>query len=136
MAQQGSGDPQKVYDMIKDVRVAMMTTIDADGALHSRPMHTMKPDAEGDLWFFTRRSAPKTAEVEREHAVNLAYADPGSQNYVSVSGRATIVTDAGSGFAKVSLKFGSSEIAMPLSMERRRLVPTSTSIMSMNFAGV
>jgi general stress protein 26 len=93
MAQQGSGDPRKVYDMIRDVRVAMMTTLDVDGSLHSRPMHTMKPDAQGDLWFFTRRSAPKTAEVEREHAVNLAYADPGSQNYVSVSGRATIVTD-------------------------------------------
>jgi general stress protein 26 len=93
MAQQGSGDPRKVYDMIKDVRVAMMTTIDADGALHSRPMHTMKPDAEGDLWFFTRRSAPKVGEVERDHAVNLAFADPKAQNYVSVSGRATIVTD-------------------------------------------
>jgi general stress protein 26 len=93
MAQQGSGDARKVYDMIKDVRVAMMTTVDADGSLHSRPMHTMKPDAQGDLWFFTRRSAPKTAEVARDHAVNLAYADPGHQNYVSVSGRATIVTD-------------------------------------------
>jgi general stress protein 26 len=93
MAQQGSGDARKVYDMIKDVRVAMMTTLDADGGLHSRPMHTMKPDAEGNLWFFTRRDAPKTAEVEREHAVNLAYADPSEQNYVSVSGRATIVTD-------------------------------------------
>jgi general stress protein 26 len=93
MAQQGSGDPSKVYDMIKDVRIAMMTTIDADGALHSRPMYSMKPDADGTLWFFTRAGSPKTSEVEREHAVNLAYADPKAQNYVSVSGRATIVRD-------------------------------------------
>ena len=93
MARQGSDDAQKVYDMIKDIRVAMMTTLDADGSLHSRPMHGMKPDPQGDLWFFTRASAPKVNEVEREHAVNLGYADPKGQNYVSVSGRAQIVRD-------------------------------------------
>lgn len=95
MAQQSSGDPQKVYDMIKDVRVAMMTTIDTDGSLRSRPMYSMKPDERGDLWFFTRASAHKTDEIDQEHRVNLAYAEPDDQNYVSVSGYAQIVRDRG-----------------------------------------
>jgi general stress protein 26 len=93
MAQHSSDGAAKVYDMIKDIRVAMMTTVDTDGALRSRPMHAMKPDENGDLWFFTRASAHKTEEIAQEHRVNLAYADPDDQNYVSVSGQAQIVRD-------------------------------------------
>lgn len=86
-------DAQKVYDLIKDIRVAMMTTVDTDGSLRSRPMHSLQPDAQGALWFFTRASAPKTGEIEREHRVNLAFADLDDQNYVSVSGYAQVVRD-------------------------------------------
>ena len=41
MHQHGHNDPNagKLYELIKDVRIAMMTTVDTDGTLHSRPMH-------------------------------------------------------------------------------------------------
>ena len=48
---------------------------------------------DGDLWFFTRASAPKVEEVEHEHQVNVAYADPSDQLFVSVSGTANLVRD-------------------------------------------
>ena len=84
---------KKLAEMIKDIDFAMLTTVAADGTLHSRPMSTQPVEFDGDLWFFTRASAPKVGEIEREHQVNVAYARPDEQRYVSVSGRATVVRD-------------------------------------------
>ena len=71
----------------------MMTTVDTDGTLHSRPMHNQEADEHGDLWFFTQIQSPKTTELSRDNEVNLAYSDPSSQTYVSVTGKAEIVRD-------------------------------------------
>lgn len=85
---------EKLGKLISKVKYAMLTTADEDGTLRSRPMATQNKDEfDGDLWFFTRASAPKVGEVEREHEVNVAYAEPGDQLFVSVSGRANLVRD-------------------------------------------
>jgi general stress protein 26 len=84
---------QKLYELIKDIKVAMMTTIEPDGTLHSRPMWNHKADSAGDLWFFTRERSPKVRELSKDSQVNLAYANPDSQDYVSVSGKAEIIRD-------------------------------------------
>jgi general stress protein 26 len=83
----------KLYELIKDVRIAMMTSIEPDGSLHSRPMYNYKADANGDLWFFSRARDPKIGELKKDSQVNLAYSDPSNQNYVSVSGHAEIIMD-------------------------------------------
>jgi general stress protein 26 len=83
----------KLAELIKDIDFAMLTTVDDDGTLRSRPMSTQKEPFDGDLWFFTEASAPKVDDIEREHQVNLAYADPRAQRYVSVSGTARLVRD-------------------------------------------
>lgn len=84
---------KKLYDLIKETKVAMMTSVEPDGSLHSRPMHNHKADEAGDLWFFSRARTPKVDELRKDHQVNLAYSDPSNQNYVSVAGVAEIVTD-------------------------------------------
>lgn len=84
---------KKLGEMIKDIDFAMLTTVEADGTLRSRPMSTQQVEFNGDLWFFTRASAPKVGEVERDERVNLSYAKPEDQRYVSVSGTARLVRD-------------------------------------------
>ncbi len=84
---------KKLGAMIKDIEFAMLTTAEPDGTLRSRPMATQKAEFGGDIWFFTRASAPKVGEIERDHHVNLAYANPSEQRYVSVSGLARVVRD-------------------------------------------
>lgn len=84
---------EKLYALIKDMRIAMMTTADTDGSLRSRPMYSQSADESGDLWFFTQIASGKSSEISRDHQVNLAYADPDKQHYVSVSGRAEVVRD-------------------------------------------
>jgi general stress protein 26 len=58
-------------------------------------MYAQEADEHGDLWFFTRLQSPKISEISRDNEVNLAYADPSSQSYVSIFGTAEIVRDKG-----------------------------------------
>lgn len=81
----------KINDMIGDIKVAMLTTVDEDGDFHSRPMMTQKREFDGVLWFFASRSSDKVREVKVNPSVNVAYVDDG--NYVSLAGSAEIVTD-------------------------------------------
>lgn len=84
---------EKLRSLIKDIDFCMLTTVDEDGTLRSRPMSTQDAEFDGDLWFFTSDATPKAREVQRERQVNVSYADIGKQVYVSVSGTATLVHD-------------------------------------------
>ena len=89
-----NGDLKKLGDMIGGIDIGMLTTVEEDGSLRSRPMWAIRKEVEqGLLWFFTRASAHKTAEIEHEHHVGVAFSAPNKQDYVSVSGRATLVRD-------------------------------------------
>ncbi len=87
------GDLHKLGDMIDDIEVAMMTTHAADGSLVSRPLQTLKIDANGEIIFFTAAKSHKVEELTDDAEVNLAYAHPGDQRYVSVRGRARLDRD-------------------------------------------
>ncbi|HSS22128.1 MAG TPA: pyridoxamine 5'-phosphate oxidase family protein [Pyrinomonadaceae bacterium] len=85
---------QKLRELIKDIDFCMMTTVDAEGDLHSRPMSVNgEIDPNGDLWFFTGASSLKVSEVASTPKVNVSFADPRNQHYVSVSGVAQLVRD-------------------------------------------
>ncbi|MDQ3122831.1 MAG: pyridoxamine 5'-phosphate oxidase family protein [Actinomycetota bacterium] len=43
----------------------MMTTVEADGSLRSRPMWTQGDEFDGSLWFFTSDEAPLGEGLER-----------------------------------------------------------------------
>jgi general stress protein 26 len=88
-----TNDVTKLAKLIKGIGVAMMTTRDDDGTLRSRPMQTQNEPFDGTLWFFTQASSHKVVEVDHEHQVNLSYAQPSDNRYVSVSGTATLVRD-------------------------------------------
>lgn len=79
--------------LIEGIEVAMLTTRTADGGLVSRPLQTLKMDAGGDLYFFTAADSGKVDELLAHPDVNLGYANPSKQRYVSVRGHATIERD-------------------------------------------
>lgn len=84
---------QHLASLIKDVEIAMLTTIQADGKLVSRPLGTQQVEFDGDLWFATSAESEKVAEIKANPRVNVAYASAGKNTYVSVSGEASIVAD-------------------------------------------
>lgn len=80
-------------ELIKDIKFAMLTTVEDDGSLRSRPMGTQQVEFDGDLWFFAGASSAKVGEIQHDRQVNVSYADTDHQRYVSVSGTAQLVRD-------------------------------------------
>jgi general stress protein 26 len=92
MASTNTDARQKLWRMIRDIRVAMLTSEDGD-VLRSRPMVASQHDFDGTLWFFTRVSSHKVQEVAADDRVAISYAEPAKQNFVSLSGHATLQRD-------------------------------------------
>ncbi|MBX3040900.1 MAG: pyridoxamine 5'-phosphate oxidase family protein [Bdellovibrionaceae bacterium] len=82
---------EKLSDMIREIKVAMLTTVDSDGLFRSRPMMVQEIDVDGTLWFFSSKESDKTYSIMDRPHVNLAYSSPETSRYVSVSGVAEIV---------------------------------------------
>lgn len=89
----GNEGIDKLNALIKDIHVAMLTTVSEDGSLHSRPMATQGGAADGELWFFTSTKTHKVPEIEEDHHVSVAYCAPEKSRFVSVAGIATLVQD-------------------------------------------
>lgn len=83
----------KVRKMIENSRLAMLTTVDEDGRLVSKPMATQDVEFDGDVYFIAERSSHKVRNIQRDPRVNVAYSD--SSAWVSLSGDAEVVDDHG-----------------------------------------
>ena len=90
---QATDDLRKLGELIDGIEVAMLTTHAADGSMVSRPLQTLEFDAGGELVFFTAADSRKIDELKASPDVNIAYANPGKQVYVSVRGVAHIDRD-------------------------------------------
>jgi general stress protein 26 len=90
---QSSDGMRKLAELVEETSIGMLTTVQPDGSLRSRPLATRQFDSEGNLWFFTSLSSPKVREIEEHPQVNLSYADPRRSDYVSISGTASVVRD-------------------------------------------
>lgn len=84
---------KKVGSLISGVRMAMMTTVGETGQLHSRPMAVQEMDFDGELWFFTSSNSGKVESIEHDQHVNLTFVKESENKYVSIAGRAQVVTD-------------------------------------------
>ena len=85
----------KLADLIKDIKVCMMTTND-EGTFRSRPMWNKAEASDvrgGKLYFFTNKNDAKVAEIADDRDVNCSFSDPAGDEYVSVSGRGRVTTD-------------------------------------------
>ncbi len=87
------GDWEKLEHLIRDIRIGLLTTVEADGHFHTRPVQTMQIEARETLWFFTSWSSPKVHEMQQDVRVALAYASPAHHTYVAVSGSSTLLRD-------------------------------------------
>ena len=87
---QSSADLAHIAEMIDGIHIAMLTTLESDGSLASRPMAPLEMDATGALWFFTDL---RSSKVEHLRVVNLAFTDTARGTYVSLSGHGEIDHD-------------------------------------------
>ncbi|GHO99644.1 hypothetical protein KSF_096920 [Reticulibacter mediterranei] len=86
-------DRELLWEKIKGIEVAMLTTMEDDGTMHSRPMMAPQREFDGDLWFLTMETAPKVREVERHRQVAISYVKPDETRFISVSGAGELLHD-------------------------------------------
>ncbi len=78
-------------DKIEEVKFGMLTTINPDQTLSSRPMTAQQIDAQGQMWFFTSDATAFATNLIGQPCVNVTFSDPDDNLYVSVSGKAMLI---------------------------------------------
>lgn len=88
-------DEKTLWSLIKDIKFGMLTHRHADGHLHSTPLTTQNKanDESTTLYFFISRKSDIAACIAKDANVNVAYAHPGDDRYVSVSGKGAVIED-------------------------------------------
>jgi len=85
-----------LWKLIKNIKFAMFTTRHGNGHLHARPMMTQNEggiDADESLWFFMSKQGDPVDDLKTDPIVNVVYADPSEDTYVSISGTAAMLED-------------------------------------------
>ncbi len=89
----GKEGAAKIAELVKGIRIAMMSTVDQNGEIRSRPMATRDATFDGTLWFLTRKSSLKVSELNEQSNITLDYSDPGNSKYVTLRGKASLSQD-------------------------------------------
>jgi general stress protein 26 len=84
-----------LWDLIKETRFCMLSHRHADGTLHSHPLTTQNKELreDGCLYFFVSKSSEVGQRLQQDGNVNLAYANPDKDTWVSVTGTARVLDD-------------------------------------------
>ena len=86
---------EALWDLIKETRFCMLSHRHADGSLHSHPLTTQNKElaADGCLYFFVSKTTEVGQRLQQDGNVNLSYANPGKDTWVSVAGNARVLDD-------------------------------------------
>jgi general stress protein 26 len=79
--------------VIGDMKIAMLTTVSADGVLRGRPVAAAQFGPAADIYFFARTSSAVVEDVRSAQNVNLGYVALDGKRFASVCGSAAIVDD-------------------------------------------
>ncbi|HEX3927055.1 MAG TPA: pyridoxamine 5'-phosphate oxidase family protein [Gemmatimonadales bacterium] len=89
----GDEDSAWLGDFVTGDLLALITTVDANGMIHTRQVPNTNPEFHGELWFLSAFGLPLLDEVRVHPDVLVTYADSGSGRYVVLNGVADVVRD-------------------------------------------
>jgi general stress protein 26 len=83
----------KLRGLMKDIKICMLTSLDSEGRLHSRPMTLQEVTFDGILWFFAGIKTGVSGEIAHRPHVSVCFSDPHDRQFVSASGQARLIQD-------------------------------------------
>jgi general stress protein 26 len=99
-ADRGPSQPDEIAGLLQHVRTIMradrysfLVTLDKTGAPRARIMGAFEPDEAMTIWMATDPRTRKVAHLRRDPRAMMAYYDSKGGGYVTLSGRAEVVTD-------------------------------------------
>ena len=85
---------KSVRELIQRNRYAKLITTASDGTPHGRIMTNLPLGEDMVLWYATGLSTTKAKEIKKNPTVSILIDDPSDQTYVSIMGKAEILTDS------------------------------------------
>lgn len=82
---------EKLNELLKKFRFAMVTTRQTDGTLTAHPLTVQETESDGDLWFVIGRHAAAAQDVLHDPKVGVSFSS--SDAWLSLAGTAEIVDD-------------------------------------------
>jgi general stress protein 26 len=84
-----------LWKLIKDIRFGMLTHRTSTGMLHAHPLTTLNRglDEQAELYFFISKAGELYERLLTDGGVNVSYASPQDDSYVSLSGQARFVDE-------------------------------------------
>jgi len=76
---------------ISSIRFGMLTTINDDQSLSSRPMTRHALEDSGIMWFFVSDTSQLARDINSYPKVNVTFANPSLSIYVAISGQAEVI---------------------------------------------
>ncbi|WP_352336483.1 pyridoxamine 5'-phosphate oxidase family protein [Psychrobacter sp. 16-MNA-CIBAN-0192] len=84
----------KIQEVVKDIKFAMMSTTNKKGDIHAWPMTTSETSIGAkEIWFIGDKTSDVVKDIQDDARIGLTYASQDAKNYVSISGNAELVTD-------------------------------------------
>lgn len=87
-----SNDAERVWDLMEKISICMLANWDG-AELRSRPMGAFVRRKNNAVYFLTDARHHKDDDIKQYPKVCLAFADPGNQKFVSLSGHAEVSAD-------------------------------------------
>jgi general stress protein 26 len=81
-----------LYEIINDLDICILTTVESNGQLHSRPMGTIDNRDDGAIWFFTDTDGSIPKNLKSNPQVSLGYSNA-SGRHATISGKGEIILD-------------------------------------------
>src|SRR5690554_7135388 len=85
-------DLSTIAHLVRAAKVAMFTTMSADGHHESRPLVVQDADFTGELWFFTQDPSDKVDAIRHHPRVNVSLQS--GKGFLSIAGTAELVHDS------------------------------------------
>jgi general stress protein 26 len=89
----GTHAVEKIRALAKAAHVCLFGTVLTRPPIAVRPMAVQSVDDAGNLWFLSARSSSTNRDIQGSAEVQLFFANPGSAEFMTLDGTATISDD-------------------------------------------
>lgn len=89
----GSSAIEKIRKIAEAARTCLFGTVHDGRSMNVRPMAVQDVDDSGRVWFLSGRSSDKNHRLQHDSHVQLLFANPGSSEFLSLTGRASVSDD-------------------------------------------
>jgi general stress protein 26 len=83
----------KLNELLKKFRFAMLTSRTPDGKLAAHPLTVQEAEFDGDLWFIIGKDASALEHIALDPFVGVSFSS--NDSWLSLAGTAVVVDDAG-----------------------------------------